>query len=217
MRMGIKISSILTVILLCDSVTAQDATYKPIAKTEIPSYIAKIEKASASLASLQCSFTQKKIINVLAESVVSKGKLLYKKENKLCWEYVSPYYYLFALNGDKVSIKNDKSISQFDTKSNALFKEISLLLINSISGAGLIDPKKFDVVFYESATTVQARLTPKNKALKSILSTITLHFEKTSYLVHTIEMIEPSGDATTIVFSEVKLNQPISDEEFVVR
>jgi outer membrane lipoprotein-sorting protein len=214
--MGIRIISILTVIILCVSVMAQDAAYKLIAKTEIPSYIGKIEKASASLTSLQCSFTQKKIITVLAESVISKGKLLYKKENKLCWEYASPYYYLFALNGDKVYIKNDKSTSQFDTRSNALFKEISLLLLNSISGAGLIDPKKFEFVFYESVTSVQVRLTPKNKALKSILNTITLHFEKATYLVHTIEMIEPSGDATTIVFSEVKLNQPISDEEFVV-
>jgi outer membrane lipoprotein carrier protein len=217
MKIGIRILSVLTIILLCDSVIAQEDTFKPIEKAEIPSYIAKIEEASALLTSLQCSFTQKKIITVLAESVVSKGKLLYKKENKLCWEYVSPYYYLFVLNGDMVYIKNDKSTNQFDTKSNAFFKEISLLLVNSISGAGLIDPKKFDVVFYESATVVQARLTPKNKTLKSLLSTITLYFAKTTYLVQTLEMFEPSGDSTTIVFSEVKLNQPISDEKFVVR
>jgi outer membrane lipoprotein-sorting protein len=116
-----------------------------------------------------------------------------------------------------VYIKNDKSTSQFDTKSNALFKEISLLLLNSVGGAGLIDPKKFDAVFYESFSLVKVQLTPKSKTLKSFLSTINLYFDKKSYLVNTIEMIEPAGDTNTIVFSEVKLNQPINDEKFMVR
>ena len=204
-------------ILLCASVAAQDVDFKLIPKSEITSYTVSISKASASLASLQCSFIQTKNIAILAESVVSKGKLLYKKENKLCWEYVSPYYYLFALNGDKVYIKNDKSTKQFDTKSNALFKEISLLLVNSVSGIELIDPKKFDVSFYENAKLVQARLTPKNKTLKSMLSTIALNFEKTTYMVQTIILTEPSGDNTTIVFSDKKINQPIDDEKFMVR
>jgi outer membrane lipoprotein carrier protein len=211
------IISVTAIILFLGSVLAQDAAFLPIAENEIPSFIAKIEKSSASLTSLQCSFIQQKNITLLAESVVSKGTLLYKKENMLCWEYLSPYYYLFVLNGDKVYIKNDKSISQFNTKSNALFKEISLLLVSSISGAGLIDPKKFNAVFYESKPLVQVRLTPKNKTLKSFLSTIILYFEKEKYLVHSIEMIEPSGDTNTIVFSEAKLNQPINDEKFIVR
>jgi outer membrane lipoprotein carrier protein len=88
--------------------------------------------------------------------------------------------------------------------------------MNSISGAGLIDPKKFDAVFYDNAISVKVQLTPKNKALKSMLKTITLYFNKTGYLVHTIEMMEPSGDSTTIVFKETKTNQPINDEKFVV-
>ena len=212
-----RIILLILVIFRCGSVSAQDVDFKLISKSEIAPYTASISKASASLTSLQCSFTQTKNIAILAESVVSKGKLLYKKENKLCWEYVSPYYYLFALNGDKVYIKNNKSTKQFDTKSNALFKEISLLLVNSVSGIELIDPKKFDVSFYENAKMVQARLTPKNKTLKSMLSTIALNFEKTTYMVQTIVLTEPLGDSTTIIFSDKKINQPIDDEKFMVR
>ena len=211
-----RILSVISIMLYTGSVVAQDAAFNPIVNNQIPSCISKIEKASASLTTLQSSFTQKKNIAILQESVISKGTLLYKKENKLCWEYTSPYYYLFALNGDKVFIKNDKSTSQFDTKSNALFKEISLLLVNSISGTGLIDPKKFDALFYESPSLLQVRLTPRNKTLKSFLSTVILYFDKKSYLVSSIEMIEPSGDTNIIVFSEVKLNQPINDEKFMV-
>jgi outer membrane lipoprotein carrier protein len=205
-----------SILLICNRLLAQDAGFKSVAEPDIPVYRSKIEKAAASLTSLQCSFTQKKIISVLSESVISKGKLLYKDGNKLCWEYSTPYYYLFALNGDKVYIKNDRTTSQFDTKSNSLFKEISMLLLNSISGSGLIDTKKFDVSFYENSATLKVSLTPRNKTLRSLLNTITLYFEKATYLVQKIEMTEPSGDATTIVFSEVKLNQPVSDENFVV-
>jgi outer membrane lipoprotein carrier protein len=216
MNMSIKIVSLLFIILICDASFAQDAGFKPVSESEIPLFRTKIEKAAASLTSLQCSFTQKKIISVLSESVISKGILLYKDGKKLCWEYSTPYYYMFILNGEKVYIKNDKTTSQFDTKSNSLFKEISLLLLNSISGTGLIDTKKFDVSFYESAAVLKVRLTPRNKTLRSLLNTIALYFEKATFLVQEIEMIEPSGDETTIVFSGVKLNQPISDEKFVV-
>jgi outer membrane lipoprotein carrier protein len=212
-----NISSIIGIMVFCSSVAAQDPVFYPIENNLVPSYISKIEKASASLTTLQSAFTQKKDIAILQESVVSKGTLIYKKDNKLCWEYTSPYYYLFVLNGDKVFIKNEKTTSQFDTKSNTLFKEISLLLVNSISGTGLIDPKKFDASFYESISSVQVRLIPKNKTLKSFLSTVILYFGKVSYLVNSIEMIEPSGDTNIIVFSEVKLNQPVDDQKFVVR
>jgi outer membrane lipoprotein-sorting protein len=217
MKNIVRILSLFVIIFICDSVLAQDAVFNPVGESEIPAFKTKIEKAAASLTSLQCSFTQKKIISVLSESVISKGQLLYKDGNKLCWQYSSPYYYLFTINGEKVYIKNDKTTSQFDTKSNTLFKEISLLLLNSIRGSALIDPKKFDVSFYESAAILKVQLTPKNKTLKSLMNTIALYFEKTTYLVQKIEMTEPSGDSTTIVFSEVKLNQPISNENFVVR
>jgi outer membrane lipoprotein-sorting protein len=203
-------------IALCAYCVAQDKVLKFVPKNEEQAYISKIEKASASLTTLQCSFVQKKVITILSESVISKGRLLFKKGNKLCWLYDTPYFFQFVLNGDKVFIKNEKTTNQFDTKSNALFKEISTLLVNSIGGAGLIDPKKFDYVLFQNLTDLKVQLTPKSKALSSIMNTITLSFNKSTYLVTTIEMIEPAGDSTTIVFSDVKLNQTISDESFVV-
>jgi len=216
MKVRIKIVSLFTVFLIVNPVLAQIEDYKPVETSKTQICIDNIARESALVSSLQCSFIQKKTISVLAESVISKGKLLYKKENKLCWEYSSPYFYLFALNGDKVYIKNEKTTNQFDTKSNTLFREISLLLVNSINGVGLIDHKKFDVVFFENKSTIKMQLTPKNKTLKSIMSSIVLYFEKSTYLVQNIEMVEPSGDSTTIVFNDVILNQPINDEKFVV-
>jgi outer membrane lipoprotein carrier protein len=216
MKIDLKIASFVLMLLICGISIAQDSGFRPVPDSEILLNRTSIEKAAASLTSLQCSFTQKKIISVLSESVISKGNLLYRDGNKLCWEYLTPYYYLFVINGEKVYIKNDKTTSQFDTKSNSLFKEISLLLLNSIRGTGLIDTKKFDVSYFENATLLQVKLNPKNKTLKSLLNTITLYFEKANFLVQKIEMIEPSGDETSIVFSGVKLNQPISDEKFLV-
>jgi outer membrane lipoprotein carrier protein len=216
MKNWIKIFSFFSALLMVNPVLAQTVDYTPVETSKTQTIIEYIAKASASVTSLQCSFNQKKIISILSESVISKGKLLYKKENKLCWEYSSPYFYLFALNGDKVYIKNEKTSNQFDTKSNTLFKEISQLLVNSINGVGLIDYKKFDVVFFENKTSIKMQLAPKNKTLKSIMSSIVLYFEKSTYLVHNIEMVEPSGDSTTIVFNDVILNQPINDEKFVV-
>ena len=204
-----------TLFLICNTTFSQDS-FKPVIKEDARNYQSKIDKVSETINTLQCSFIQNKEISVLEESVISKGKLLFKKQNKLCWEYKSPYYYLFILNGEKVFIKNETSINQFDTKSNALFKEISLLLLNSISGTGMIDPEKFVVSFFENSESLLVKLAPKNKTIKSILSSISLYFDKGSFLVSKIELTEASGDITTIVFSEVKLNQTINDELFIV-
>jgi outer membrane lipoprotein carrier protein len=211
------ILSFFILFLTSDYLIAQNSVFTTVPENDITSFISKIEKTAASLTSFQCSFIQKKNISILSESVNSKGRLLYKDGNKLCWEYSSPYYYLFALNGDKVYIKNEKTTSQFDTKSNSLFKEISMLLLNSIRGSGLIDTKKFDVAFQENRSVLKVLLTPKNKTLKSLLNNISLYFDKSTFLVQQIDMIEPSGDETIISFSDIKQNLPISDENFVVR
>jgi outer membrane lipoprotein-sorting protein len=196
--------------------SGQSTNYVAIDASKSQVFIERIAKSSASMKTLQCSFTQKKTISVLSESVISKGKLLYKKDNKLSWEYSTPYLFVFAMNGDKVYIKNEKSTSLYDTKSNAVFKEISVLLVNSISGIGLIDPKKFDASFYENETYLKMELKTKNKTLKSMMSSISIYFDKSTYLVNVIEMKEPSGDLTTINFNDIVLNQSIGDEKFIV-
>ncbi len=216
MRFVLKLYLTIIILFVSCLVSGQQTDYKVVSKLQSQVYTDNITKASGSMTTLQCSFTQKKIISVLSESVISKGKLLYKKENKLCWEYSTPYLYIFILNGDKVFIRNEKSTSQFDTKSNAVFKEISLLLVNSINGVGLIDPRKFDVIFFENSSFVKMELTAKNKTLKSIMSNIIFYFDRSTYLVHNIEMVEPSGDSTSIVFSNTVLNQPIDDEKFII-
>jgi outer membrane lipoprotein-sorting protein len=198
------------------SAHTQNTSFKPMGDTDAKAFTKKAAAASAKLTSLQCNFTQKKNISVLSEVITSKGKLLFKAENMLRWEYTSPYFYLFILNNDKVFLKNDNSSQQFDVKSNKLFKEISSLMVNGIRGDKLIDESKYQVQFFENSSQVMVKLFPKNKEMKSLISAIQLYFNKTTYLVNSLDMNEQSGDVTSIVFTDMVLNQQLSDEKFTV-
>jgi outer membrane lipoprotein-sorting protein len=59
-------------------------------------------------------------------------------------------------------------------------------------------------------------MTPTSKALREYFQTIVLVVDKANYSANSIEMNEPSGDKTTIWFTDKKLNTQVSDEMFTL-
>ena len=55
----------------------------------------EINKVASQMKSMQCDFTQTKNLKMLNDKLVSKGKMYYQQSNKLRWEYVTPYAYIF--------------------------------------------------------------------------------------------------------------------------
>ena len=99
--------------------------------------VAKINKATAALNELQCDFTQTKSMKMLSKKMQSSGVMYYKKSNKLRWQYNSPYTYTFILNGDKVRIISAKSSKKINVKDNKMFRHVSNIMIDTMTGEGL--------------------------------------------------------------------------------
>jgi len=53
--------------------------------------------------------------------------------------------------------------------------------------------------------------------MQNFMSKIRLFFDKTTYLVTKIEIYESGNDMTIIQFENIKLNQPINDELFMLK
>jgi len=53
---------------------------------------------------IEAGFIQEKNLSVLSEKIITKGKFLFKKENKLRWEYTDPFHYLIILNNGTMFI-----------------------------------------------------------------------------------------------------------------
>ena len=176
----------------------------------------EINNAAAKLMSLQCDFVQTKYLKMLNDKMISNGKMYYLQSNKLRWEYTSPYHYTFILNDNKVLLKNDNRNDVIDVQQNKLFKEIARIMMNSVVGKSLSDERDFKSKISSSGSEWIATLTPVRKEMKQMFKEIYLYFNKTSYMVSKVTLIEKNGDKTVIELKNVKTNGTINAAIFKI-
>ncbi len=176
--------------------------------------LTKVEKASAAMNSMQCNFTQTKSMKMLKKDMQSKGVMYFKKNDQLRWQYTSPYDYIFILNGDKVRLKSSKSNKIIDVQKNKIFRQITGIILNSITGGGLKNTNDFTVELYQSGKGYFAKLYPKKKELKQIYTYIEIHFNSALTMVERVVMAEKTGDSTQVALSDVKTNASIDEKLF---
>lgn len=172
-----------------------------------------ITENAAKTQSLSSEFIQEKHLTMMEEVLVSKGRFLFKKENKVRWEYNSPINYTILINNQQFVIDNDGKISTFDTGSNKLFKEINNMILMAIQG-NFVDDPNFNATFFEDNAHYMASLKPQDEILKNILETIEIFFSKDDIAVTSVKFIEPEEDYTLINFTNRKQNISIADDQF---
>ncbi|MBP5778174.1 MAG: outer membrane lipoprotein carrier protein LolA [Prevotella sp.] len=178
--------------------------------------IEKIDKGASATKTLQCDFTQTKTMKLLKKEMQSKGVMYFKQPNKLRWQYTAPYDYVFIMNNDKVRIKSTKSTQDISVQGNKMFRQITSIILNSITGGGLKSTSDFDVEIYKSDQGYFARLYPKKKEVKQIYNTIEIYFNPALTLVSSVKMIEKSGDVTVVKMSNMKANVSIDEKVFSI-
>ena len=205
----------ITIFFFCISLNAQQLV--PATLEQQQQMLEKITESSIKMESLICEFEQVKILSILEEKMISKGKMYYRNDNCLRWEYVSPYIYTFVLNDKTIMMQAENSKKNvIDVKSSRFFQEIIKIMMNGINGSGLSDTKNFSVDYYWSETQWKVHLIPLQKEMKKMFSTIKLTFNVKDYSVDKVEMEEQNGDTTTILLSGKQFNKKIENEKFVI-
>ena len=187
--------------------------FKPMSDTT--AFKKGLQQFSVTNNSIQSEFTQEKKLRMLNDKVVSKGYLYFKKEDKLRWEYDSPFSYVIALNNGKVMLKDEGKVTTYDAGANKLFLELNDILITCING-NIFQTKKFSFRFFETEKFNIAELVPAGAAMKNFIDKIILYFDKTDFTVSKVEMLEPSRNSTVIIFKNKKLNAEIPDKNFIL-
>ena len=195
------------------SVFAQYPGYTPV--RDIPSFKKEFQQRSAAVLSIQSNFTQEKILTALTEKITSTGKFWFKRSNKVKIEYVKPFTYLMVMNDDKMLVRDDQKENRINVKSNKLFQQVNRIMIDCVQGS-ILDSKDFSTKVFENDKTYLLEMTPISKSLREFFQTIVLKVDKKDYSVNIIEMNEPSGDKTSILFTDKKLNTQISDALFAL-
>jgi outer membrane lipoprotein-sorting protein len=180
-------------------------------KKEIAS---KIAQASANTNTMQCDFTQVKESSFMDDRVTSEGKMFYKKTNKIRWEYTNPYQYVFSTDGKNVVATFGDKKTAMPTNQRKLFDEICKVMVSGVSGRDLVDSPDFDTDFFVGSDDYKLVLVSKKKEVKALFSSIQLYVGKSDSRVHSIELVEKSGDKTTITLKNIQLNTTINDAIF---
>ena len=189
---------------------------KKVSASEQASMVKTVEKAASSLKTMQCKFRQTKKLSLLNDKMVSAGVMYYSQPAKLRWQYMTPYNYTFVINGTKVMMKTGGRKNVLDARQIKMFKEITQIMVNSVTGKCLSNKKEFKTTMYKSSKEWTAHLVPMTKELKSMFKTIVLHISPKQSLVTQVDLVEKTGDVTNIVLSDYKTNVPINAKVFTV-
>ena len=185
-----------------------------VSKKDQKPIIEKIEKTSSTMKSMQCDFVQTKTMKMLSKKMVSSGVMYFKRKDKLRWQYKTPYYYTFLMNGDNVKIKSAKNTQNIKVQNNKMFRQITNVIIGSITGGTLKDSQEFKAELIKTGNNYSVRLTPKKKEIKHIFNTIEIFFNAGLTMVRSVRMVEKTGDVTVVELKNVKVNATISDNIF---
>ena len=178
--------------------------------------IEKIDQTASAMKGMQCDFVQTKRMKLLSKEMQSKGIMYFKRPNKLRWQYIAPYDYTFILNDDKVQIKSSKSTKNFDVQGNKMFRQITNIILNSVTGGSLKSSSDFNVEVYKKDNTYFAKLFPKKKELKQLYQVIEIYFDSALTMVNSVRMVEKTGDETRVNLINTKLNIAVDDKMFAV-
>lgn len=189
-------------------------THAQLSSAEIKTLKSNINSATANLNSLQSDFVQTKHLDFMENDVKSSGKLYYKSQSKIRWEYTSPFSYYVIFNRDKMFVNDNGKKKQSDLSSNKQLKDVSKIMLGTVQGSAVLDETKFKITYSKSGSDYLAKMIPTDKTYKKYIQQIDLTFDGKTYLLKKIKTIEPSLDYTLIEFKNQKKNTSLSDEKF---
>lgn len=175
-----------------------------------------LRQAGQNTQTLTGDFVQTKHIDVLSETIESAGKLYYKSQNLLRWEYTRPFVYLIVINNGKLTIKDEGSKNSFDLSNNKTFNKINELITKSLKGDAMLNHPDYKHELWEDNKEYLLKLFPQDKKTREFMQHIEIYFNKSDYQVRRVKMVETSGDYTDLVFKNRKINEPINERVFVV-
>ena len=215
-----------SLIIFVFAIVSYSATYNiPQNKSEVNTFV-KIEnpdnikqkiiaKANSTI-NIHSDFTQEKHLDLFEEVIKSEGEFYFEKPNSIRWQYNTPISYTIVLSRNKVQIKDDESLKEYDMDSNPIFKEINKLLLNSLNGE-VLNSKDFKVEYFSNNSEYMTRLLPQNTAMTDVLNNIEIYFNKIDFGVIGIRLNENTDDYTLIKFTQRIINGQIPDHTFKLR
>ena len=179
-------------------------------------FLKDLQARSESISSICSEFIQQSHIALFADVMESKGRFYFARPENLRWEYTEPFVSGFLLKGQK-GLKWDgaaKKPTPFSTETSPEMAIISeqILAWTTMNIPWLQSLYEIKVSKFSPAAM---KLTPKSGKTRQFLSLIRIFFAPDATHLQSIELHEPGGDYTKIIFKNVQLNQKLDQNIFL--
>ena len=184
----------------------------PLSTSEATVLKKQVQEQAQKTQTMTVDFVQLKHMGFLSNDIETSGNLSFKKPNLVKWQYLKPFRYSVLFKDQTLYIDDDGKKSDVNLSSNKLFGQLNNLIVNSITG-DLFQEQDFEITYFKVADGSEVVFIPKDSKLKKYLSQFHIFFSVQAY-VSQVKLVEPSGDYTSILFSNRTVNKPIADAVF---
>jgi len=178
--------------------------------------------------SIECDFKQLKTLNILTDGIVSHGKFycVVEKDEKsnsrfsICLNYTEPPENQIVIKNGKIYVKIDGKLVSSGSKVNPSIRQFHTLLEVCLTGDVTLFSKlekgnRIEISKTDSLYIL--KLYPVSKSMQKKLKKMTLQFNQSDMLLHSLSMEESNGDCTEYQFSNTVINKALSEKLFDIR
>lgn len=169
----------------------------------------QLKRTQESIEDFAAEITQVKSSAIFKEPVVSKGKMKFKRPEKMWVQMYPPYPTLTVLAEGVLWIyfPEEKVAQRYQLAGNPSLAKWLLFFQNPIETMG----KKISLQ-EEKEGEVVLNIDPEENL--ALFQEIKLWIDTSKWMLKRLELVEKNGDHTTITYHEIRINSGIPDSSF---
>jgi outer membrane lipoprotein carrier protein len=201
-----KIWLLILVSLLSIPLTAKGAA--PISADEVVKRLREIQEKTKDFSA---DIHQEKKLSLLKEKIISRGKIRFKKPDKVSIEFFHPESSQMVFDGKTVLLyyKEEKLAERYSLRSNPI-AERYLLFSKDPFQEKLAEWK----ILEDRESFLVMEITPKVK--DPLFVKTRLRVSKKDWMLIGMDMVEKNGDTTSIRYSNMKVNTGLTESDFEI-
>ena len=174
--------------------------------------VQQIRESREKTKDFSADLLQEKKISLLKEKVISKGKIRFKKPDKISIEFFHPETSQMVYDGKTFLLyfKEEKMAERYQVQGNPVVEKYMLFSKDPFQ------EKLAQWKIVEDRETVLAlEILPKVK--DPLFVKTRMWISKKDWIITGMEMVEKNGDTTTLRYSNMRVNMGLADSDFEIR
>ena len=197
-----------------------------LASTNLQAVLAQMDSSAASFRSAEADLSSVQYQKVVDETDTQKGKAYFRRAGKnnleMALDITSPDAKYVLLKDDKVRLYQPsiEQVTEYNIAKNRA--DVEGMFALGFGGRGHDLLKSFDVKLagaelVQGVRATKLELAPRSDKVKNMFSLITLWVDPARGISLQQRFDEPSGDYRVAQYSNIRLNQKISDDVFKLK